>query len=155
MAAFHSSNVTGSALSSQTISSEMRQETGIGHPSALSLGRAASTGNAPRTRSVADRQTHMDQVAYDGGVAEKDGRPHGRRVSDKLVDLHGQVKASGKDGKPFGPGPEAPEAVGLDEADGGVGEGADGEQPQSRAGGPCRRLDEDARVVARGIQVQV
>src|SRR5258708_34568450 len=112
MAAFPSSTVAGPALSSQTISSEMRQETGIGHPSALSLGRAASTGNAPRTRSVADRQTHVDQVAHDGGVAEEDGRPQGRHVSDKLVDLHGQVKASGKDGEPFGPGPEPPETVG-------------------------------------------
>lgn len=72
-----------------------------------------------------------------------------------LKNLYWYVETAGNNGKPLSPGLELPQAIGFDETHGGIEKGQRGEKTKPARTSAAGGLDEDARIVMRGIQVRL
>lgn len=71
-----------------------------------------------------------------------------------FVNLEGNVDRAAQGREPLGPAAGFPQAVGFDETDRGVECGEAGDPPQARIVHVGHRVNENLRIVARGIQVE-
>lgn len=100
-------------------------------------------------REFADKIRHNREVDYQ----------YGQRGPGEVVrhreELRREVDPPAQGSEPFGPPPSVPQAERLDEADDGVKERRKGQEPDFGVGDVGGRVEKDAGVVPRGIQMDV
>lgn len=100
---------------------------------------------------VANDVNHVDhdcQVSDQQSAAQPGDSPH------EFADLEGQEQGSGNQGHPLGPVAGLPQAVGLGEAERGIGEGDAGRGPEAGVGHVVGKVEKELGRTAIGADAQ-